>query len=340
MDKSDDLTLKIERLIEEEKTKNPDIKYLTKEHAKLIAEIIKSYNLKAEDTQVEGKAKAEMLFIGAPTGAGKDTLVRKAMQDDREKDFVVLNMDMFRYYHNEIASSEDKVLDRDFALRTNQTSYELYYIIQEYILREHPGTNVIITGTMKDLEWVKEIMARYKNDPKTDYSVSLLTLAVPTNESAFSIYERYLNLVDTRGDSDLPLRYTDLKYHNATIKDFISNVDYFEKELESNPKESKIDSIRVYRRNKDMFDLSEDTLMYDSQNREEGKSAVSTIDQIMERKDTIDTKRAIKVLSLIKDNSSYLKQQGLYKEILCGLQTILPQINKQPIHDDVDDEVK
>lgn len=328
MNDFNEITLKVENIIKEEKENNPDIKYLNSSHSKLIAQIISNYKLSSEHNQ--DIPKAEMIFLGAPTGAGKDTLVRKIMLDNPDKNFVVLNMDIFRYYHNEILNTNEQISDKDFALKTNQTSYELYYMIQEIILREFPGTNVIITGTMKDLEWVKEIVERYKQDKKTKYSISLLTLAVPANESAFSIFERYLNMVDARGESKSPLRYTDLTYHSSTIKDFISNVSFFENKQKSD----MFDSIKVYRRNKDMFDLSENTLVFDSENNTDNTSAALVLHKIMSSDLPIENDRVYKLLNIIKQNEEYLKSQGLYKDILINLQKILPQLNKSQEYDD------
>ena len=216
-----DLTTKIKQLIESEKSINSDIQFLTPQHANLINQILSNYHL---NTSLEALPSAEMIYLGAPTGAGKDTLVRKIIIDNPDKNYVVLNMDIFRHYHNEILFSNKRISDIDFAKQTNQTSYELYYIIQEIILREFPGTNVIVTGTMRDIEWVKEIIERYKKDTKTNYNTRLVTLAVPTRESSFSIFERYLSMVDTRNGKNTPLRYTDLKYHDDTIQKFISSV--------------------------------------------------------------------------------------------------------------------
>ena len=176
-------------------------------------------------------------------------------------------MDMFRHYHREITGSNAHISDKDFAKATNQTSYELYYIIQELILQEFPGTDVIVTGTMRDFDWVQEIVNRYKNDQKTNYDISLVSLAVPINESALSIFERYLRLVDERNqDSDEPLRYTDLEYHNDTVHKFATNFRLIEDDFHQNPNTRLFNSIKLYRRNKDIFDLSEDTLIYDTQN--------------------------------------------------------------------------
>lgn len=325
MNNLEELTLKVEQIIKFEKENNPDIQYLTPAHAKLIAQIISNYKLNSNN---EVRPHAKMIFLGAPTGAGKDTLVRKIMLDYPEKNFVVLNMDMFRHYHNEISGVDEHISDKDFAKKTNQTSYELYYIIEQTILKEFPGTDVIVTGTMKDLDWVKEIVERYKNDPNTNYDISLSTLAVPIKESAFSIFERYLNMIDTRDSSNTPLRYTDLEYHNATIKDFTSNVRYFENDLHNNPNNSFFDSIKVYRRNKDMYDLSEDTLIYDSNNQSSEKCATTCIHEIMNTNLPIDPSRIASLLDIIKRNSDYLKSQNLYKDILTDLEKILPQLNR------------
>lgn len=331
MNNLDELTLKVEKIIETEKAINPDIQYLNSSHARLIAQIISNYKLR--HTQEE-KPDAEMIFLGAPTGAGKDTLVKKIMSDNPDKQFVVLNMDMFRYYHEEISNSDDTIIDKEFAVKTNQTSYELYYIIQEIILREFPGINVIVTGTMRDLDWIKEIFERYKKDEKTNYTTSLVTLAVPTNESAFSTIERYLNMVDARGKLNAPLRYTSLEYHNDTVKKFRENVRLFEEDFKLHPDNRLFDSIRVYRRTEDMLNLSEDTLVYDSNNNPEHKSAFEHIYNIMGNNSKISNIRIYELLKIIERDAEYLKEQGLYSGILEDLKSMLPQLNKK--HEDYD----
>ena len=70
----DNLIKKTESLIEYEKTTNPDILNLDVSHAPLIAQILSNYNLKPSSEVT--KPNAKMIFLGAPTGAGKDTLVR------------------------------------------------------------------------------------------------------------------------------------------------------------------------------------------------------------------------------------------------------------------------
>lgn len=320
------LTSRIQTLIEQERSKNPDIASLKPEHAPLFAQIISNYNLTKTD---DPYPKAEMIYLGAPTGAGKDTLVRKIMHDNPEKNFVVLNMDMFRHYHDEIIGQDAEISDKDFAYITNQTSYAIYYMIQEIILNEFPGTNVIVTGTMKDLDWVKEIVARYRNANRTNYSISLATLAVPVNESAFSIFERYLHMVNSRDESGDPLRYTDLSYHKNTTKEFVSNVQYFENDLHQNRNSSFFDRIKVYCRNKNIFDMTEKTLIYDSNNPDPSKCASAHLHDIMYSTHEINPARISGLLDLVKRNSEYLKSQGLYKDVIFGLEETLPILGRQ-----------
>lgn len=324
----DNLVKKIEQLIEYEKQTNPDISHLDASHAPLIAQIVSNYNLKKPEEGVV--PEAQMIFLGAPTGAGKDTLVRKIMADNPDSEFVILNMDIFRHYHNEIIHEDSPISDKSYAYVTNQTSYELYYIIQELILREFPGTNVIITGTMRDLDWVQEISERYRTEPNTDYKLSLVTLAVPIKESAFSIFERYLRMVDTRDkDSNIPLRYTDLAYHNDTVNRFSANMHIIEDDFHNNSKQPLFDSIKVYRRHKDIFDLSEDTLIYDSDKPDPEKCAYAHIFEIMHSAPNLDSDRVSQLLDIIKRNEEYLKEQDLYKSILTDLESIFTKSNKE-----------
>ena len=330
-----ELIKKTENLIKYIRSVNPDITHLDSTHAPLIAQIVSNYNLTPAPKGTI--PKAQMIFLGAPTGSGKDTLIRKIELENKDTNFVSLNMDMFRHYHNEIVGSNDFISDESYAKVTNQTSYELYYIIQELLLREFPGTNIIITGTMRDLDWIKEISDRYKNDPNTKYTISLATLAVPKKESALSIFERYLRMVDTRDkSSDTPLRYTDLKYHDDSIKKFADNVQFMENDLHQNPDNSYFSSIKVYRRSKDITDFSEDTLLYDSNNPVPNMCAHTQILSVMNSEPTFDPNRIYELLEIIKRNSDYLKSQGLYESIITNIKSIVTKpkdISKLPDDD-------
>ena len=333
------LIKKTEDLIEYIKSVNPDITHLETHHAPLIAQIVCNYNL--TPAPFGTIPEAQMIFLGAPTGAGKDTLNRKIELENKDTNFVTLNMDMFRHYHNEIIGSDAFISDEEYAKVTNQTSYELYYIIQELILREFPGTNIIITGTMRDLDWIQEISDRYRYDKRTKYKLSLATLAVPTKESALSIFERYLRMVDTRDlSSNAPLRYTDLKYHGDSIKRFTDNVMFMENDLHQNPGNSYFSSIKVYRRSKDITDFSEDTLVYDSSNPDPNMCAHSHILNIMNTEPEFDPDRVYELLEIIKRNGDYLKKQGLYESIITNIKNIVTKSKEVSKLPDDDNEEK
>lgn len=333
------LIKKTEDLIEYFRDINPDITHLEKKHAPLIAQIVSNYNL--PDTIPGVKPNAQMIFLGAPTGSGKDTLIRKIEIDNQGTNFVSLNMDMFRHYHNEIVDSDEYISDKDYAYTTNQTSYELYYIIQELILREFPGTNIIVTGTMRDLDWIKEISDRYRFDPNTNYQVSLATLAVPTKESALSIFERYLRLVDTRDlSTPSPLRYTDLKYHDDSVKKFADNLRFMEDNMHQDPNNRYFSTIKVYRRSARITDFSEDTLVYDSNNPDPNKCAHAHTLSIMNTEPVFSTERVYELLEIIKRNSEYLKSQGLYESVINNIKSIVTKPKEQSKSPEDDNEEK
>ena len=290
--------------------KNNTFQYLNHADIDLIAQIASNFKLNPNSN-----SNKEMLFVAAPTGAGKDTLVRKLTSHNPDKNYVVLNMDMFRHYYTDINKQVENISDKDFALKTNEISYEIYYLIEELILNYYPGTNVILTGTMKDTPWIESIFRKYKN---YKYDISLSVLAVPYQESAFSIFERYLNVVETQLHSKTPdhsiIRYTDLTYHDETFENFQKSLEHFENIMKASPEEL-VNSISVYKRDKSVHDLSEDTLIFSSKNHSLENSATSVTKSVLNSKNEISAERFNTLLTLVANNKDYLQEQGLFKEI-------------------------
>ena len=299
---------------------NGNIQNLTTADIPLISQIASNFKLSTQTDK-----NAEMLFVAAPTGAGKDTLVRKLTSQNPNKNYVVLNMDMFRHYYQNISKQIHEINDKDFAKKTNDISYEIYYLIEELILNYYQGTNVILTGTMKDTPWIESILRKYKNNK---YDVNLSVLTVPYQESAFSIFERYLNIVETQLNSKThdtsSIRYTDLKYHDETFNNFSKSLEYFEN---SN---NLLSSISVYRRDKNINDFSEDTLIFSSNSPSNFKesTATATANSILYAPNIIDPERMSNLLELIAKNENYLKEQGLFTEIGKSLNYIHSLDNK------------
>ena len=107
-------------------------------------------------------------------------------------------MDMFRHYFPIFIQDIEKINDKNFASMTNEFSYEIYATIQDILLQEFPGTNIIITGTLREIDWVEKVFYKFKQDEKTDYEIKFACLAVPKKESAISIIQRYLGIIDAR----------------------------------------------------------------------------------------------------------------------------------------------
>lgn len=297
-----------------------EIKVLTEKDIPLLNQIASNFPLS------NNKNSSEMIFVAAPTGAGKDTLVRKITSNNPEKNYVVLNMDMFRHYYSSIDSSKE-ISDKNFAQDTNQVSYEIYYLIEELILNYYNSTNVILTGTIKDTPWIESILRKYK---KHNYSVSLSALAVPYSESAVSIYERYLNMVQTQLESkshdDSPIRFTGLNYHDETFHAFTKSLKFFEDSLNSEPG-VLLDNISVYKRDKSIHDLSEDTLLYSS-SMPSSTTATALVTSILNSEHIIDPKRFTALLDITEKHSEYLKSENVYNEILESLKKVY-SLNKK-----------
>ena len=267
------------------------------------------------------KKKAELVLVMAPTGAGKDTLVAKLNYQNPEKKYIELNMDIFRHYFPIFIKDTKKIRDKNFAVLTNEFSYEIYATIQEILLTEYPGTNIIITGTLRQTDWIEDVIKKFKSDSRTDYTVRLVGLVVSKKESAISTIQRYLGIVDTQNQDDLKAsRYTSLTYHDETYEKYPDNFSYFENMYQSM---KLIDSIEVYTRSKDINDLSEDTRVYSSEDNSESKTALDVIMELREKEYKIGLSEFDDITKKIIKNKNHLKEQGVLTEIIRNLAIIL-----------------
>lgn len=319
---------KISAIIQEEKRKK-HFSVLDDSSIELIQQIFNNYeatnDLKQDFNNIP--KSADLVFVAAPTGAGKDNLVIKLNIEEPDKNYIELNMDIFRHYFSKFIPDISTLKDKTFAEQTNEFSYEMYVTIQEILLSEFPGTNIIITGTLWKTDWVEETFRRYKADTNTDYRIRLVSLAVPKKESAISIIKRYISIVDTQLQSDDfqpgTARYTSLKYHNDTFERFPTNLKYFEDLFRSNPGEL-IDSMQVYKRNSQMLDYTEDTLVYSSEREEDSEqTAVRAVLRLRSNLPRISNEDVLELLNLISKNKKYIDEQGVLMEIMTDLGSIL-----------------
>lgn len=320
---------KIREIIEKEKNSNHFSVLDTEKSVDLISQIVKNYEdlgkiHKSEDKEEE-KKKGELIFVAAPTGAGKDNLVAKLNYQNKEKNYIELNMDIFRHYFPFFMDKLGKLTDKNFAKETNEFSYEIFSTIQEVLFSEYPGTNIIITGTLRDIDWVEDVFKRAKSDEKTDYKVKLMCLAVPKKASSIAVIYRYLGIVNT-GKERLEkypgtARYTTMEYHDETFEKFPKNFKYFEDKF-NEEKGELIDCIEVYTRSNNIADMNEKTMVYSSDENSD-KTALEVIEELR-NKDYKITYDSFSVLAnRIINNKEYLRSQGTLKEVVRNLAVLL-----------------
>lgn len=343
-----DLRDKIRNLIENEKQKGHFFVLDLDTGANLIQQILENYeklnNLKQDFDNLP--KKAELVFVAAPTGAGKDTLVARLNHQNPEKNYIELNMDIFRHYFPKFIEKKDTLTDKNFAEMTNEFAYEIFVTIQEILLQEFPGTNIIITGTLREIDWVEDTFVKFKNNEKTDYSVKLACLAVPKKESAISVIQRYVGFVNSQISilENYPgtARYTSMKYHDETFEKFPTNLEILQKNFQENPGE-KLDSIEVYKRGKTIRNLDEDTIVYSSEDDEE-KNALKSVLSLRLRPYKVQYEDIALLMYRIKKNKKYLKEQGTLREVIRDLAVILDypeivkRIDKLPLEQEFNDK--
>ena len=326
-----DLKEKVKKLIENEKENGRFSILNTAEHVDLIMQILDNYrktnDIKEYEEGDELPKRAELIFVTAPTGAGKDSLVSRICHKNPEKKYIELNMDIFRHYFYELMDTNGELTDKNFAQMTNEFAYEIYYTVQEILLQEFPGTNIIITGTLREKDWVEETFRRFKSNEKTNYSVKIACLAVPKKESAISVIQRYIGIVNTQQSrlQEYPgtVRYTSMKYHDETFDRFPSNLEYFQKKYEEEPGKL-IDCIEVYRRGQSVYDLDENTRVFSTEESDnESKTALDAVMKLRMRSYKVSFENVMLIINRIKLNQDYLKSQGTLRDVIKDLASVL-----------------
>ena len=110
-----------------------------------------------------------------------------------------------------------------------------------------------------------------------------------------------------------------MKYHDETFEKFPENLGYFENLFKQSPG-NLIDLIEVYKRSKVIDDYTEDTLVYSS----EGKSfsednALDAVMRLRSTKPNISNADLISIFEKIKRNEQYLREQGIFSELIIDL---------------------
>lgn len=334
---------KIKAIIKRETENNHFCELNLDSSVELIQQIFENYEITNDLHQDFSNLpkKGELVILVAPTGAGKDGLVIRLNAQNPEKKYIELNMDMFRHYFPMFISDSSILRDKTFAKQTNEFSYEIFMTIQELLLNEFPGTNIIITGTLRETDWPQRIIENFKQVEHTDYKIKIASLAVPKKESALSVIKRYIEIIDdsnTRSDFQAGTeRYTSLSYHDETYERFPENLKYFETLFKSNPGKL-IDSMEVYRRTKSQ---DENNLVYSSDRPEDiEKTATDTISELRKKDFEITTETATYILQKVQKHSAYLKSQETFNEVIDDLGGLLRQSTFREVIEYLDNLIK
>lgn len=323
-----DLREKIKAIIKRETESKHFCELNLDSSVELIQQIFENYEITNDLHQDFNNLpkKGELIILAAPTGAGKDGLVIRLNAQNPEKKYIELNMDMFRHYFPLFIKDKTLLTDKNFAKQTNEFSYEIFMTIQEIILNEFPGTNIIITGTLREIDWPQRIIENFKKIEHTDYNIKLASLAVPKKESALSVIKRYIEIIDDSTErSEFQAgteRYTSLSYHDETYERFPEHLEYFENLFKSNPGKL-IDSIEIYKRTQSN---NENNLVYSSDRKEDkDKTAIDTIFELRKKDFEITTEQATYILQKVQKHSQYLKSQNTFNEVIDDLGGLLRQ---------------
>lgn len=305
-----------------------DFSMLTPENS---SELINGF---LEDLQKDGSItynpnssgySGEVIFLEAPTGSGKDLMFKQLSTQNKEKKYVELNMDMFRNNYMAYISDLDSLNDIDFAKQTNQFSYAIFLLIQELLLEYFPGTNIVISGTLRETDWIEKLMIKYKTNLKTNYSLKLITMAITEKEGLYSVIERYVNMVDEKNKLKInsPSRYTSSEYYYETFDKFLQNFGYFISIFKS-PSQNLIDSVEVYRRTTTPDSFVDNNLVYSSKHKSyKYYDAISAVVDLRKKPYKVPVSNAIDTVSKIKKNIDHFQEQGTLADILYSLAPIV-----------------
>ena len=288
-------------------------------------------NIISNSSLNESNESREVIFLVAPTGSGKDNIFLQLSNEHPEKKYVELNMDMFRKYYSHFVDN-DLLNDKDYGSLTNQFSYEILLAIQEILMENDLGANIVLTGTLREIDWYLQLMKEYK---ACNYKVKICTLAISQEEGLYSIIKRYLDIIHMRKQNDMfqegTARYTSFGYFFDTHNKFFDNFSYFV-DLYNNSPGEVIDVIEIYRR-KNYED--DNNLMYSS-SIDFDKNPIYIIKELRSREYILDIGDFNRLIGIIMLYQDYLKEQDTFMDIMFALSHLFyhnkkeyPKVNKK-----------
>ena len=124
------------------------------------------------------------------------------------------------------------------------------------------------------------------------------------------------------------VRYTPYDYFNETHEKFIDNFSYFVDLYNANPGEL-IDTIKVYRRSKDLKEFKDDNLVYSS-DINPLENPLLSVTKLRDANYEVKEQDIAYIFSLIQKNREYLEEQGTLKDLLL---TIAALTSKETLYE-------
>ena len=285
------------------------------------------------DVSTEPIRRGEFIFVAAPTGAGKDSLVARIISESKIGRPVVLNVDKFRQYYTLFEDYLDAkypggLKDKTFAMQTRDFSNDIYTVMEQLLLENFPGINIIITGTLSEPEWVKMIFKRIKAVTHTQYTTRMYGLIAKKGICHIATVQRYLSLI--REDKPGTARYTSKEYLNVTVDNFARNFGVFEDIF--NTEAGVIDSISLFRRAERLGENEESLKERRLYTTESDIGNISTngkvqplIRGMINAECEISEIELERLLEQAEKFKKYLMLQGVYTEVRDTINSFMPR---------------
>ena len=207
--------------------------------------------LKKKIDLLKNNTKPIVVFIGGIPGSGKSLLIEKTTQIFQDRDFSIIEPDLYRKYFKDAKYVEETVNDSNIIEKEL-----LFYSIEN-------KKDIIHISSIRSYEYIDNLINDYLKP--LCYDIYLYIMVTNEVESAISTYERYLK--DLKNKEDFP-RINKEDYLIMAYEGFKKGVEYF-------GEINAFNEIHIFKRGKDMTLPTE--IKYSS------KSIVETIKKEEER---------------------------------------------------------
>lgn len=162
---------------------------------------------KLEINNLHCNKKPIIIFIGGIPGSGKSFLIEKVKKKYKNRDFAIIEADLYRKYLKIDKDVESTVMDANF----------IEDILLQYAL-EH-NKNIISISTLRNFEYINNIIKNNQN-----YRIFFNILLTNEIESYISAYERYI--IDKENKDEFA-RLTKYSYLDLINNTFVNGIKKF-----------------------------------------------------------------------------------------------------------------